>query len=342
MQVFLGIDVGGTKIAVVASDPAGRILGRAEGPTGAQLGPDQVVGRMAAYAREALAAAGVPESALVAAGLGLPGPVDAAAGTTIQTPNIPGLAGYPVVQVLQERLGAPVYIENDANLAALGEWAYGAGAGARHILYLTVSTGIGGGFVLDGQVYSGAHGSAGEVGHVLAEPGGRLCGCGRRGCLEAHASGTAIGAIASEALAAGSAAGGGSAAGAGPGRGSRLREMVDPETGRVTAAQVALAAREGDDLAAGIWNRAMYQIGTALGDLANLLDPERILLGGGVAKAGEQMLAPVRAAAAERAMPGIARHLDIRLCELGGNAGALGAAAYACLRSGVSIQPPGR
>nr|PZN38179.1 MAG: hypothetical protein DIU70_11360 [Bacillota bacterium] len=299
-----------------------------EGPTAAREGPERVCLDMVDLCRRALAAAGVEAREVAAAGVGLPGPVDTRRGTTLQTPNIPGLEGFPVASFLREQLGVPVFVENDANLAALGEWALGAGRGARHVLYVTVSTGIGGGIVLDGRVYSGAHGSAGEVGHILAVPGGRPCGCGRRGCLEAHASGTAIGQIATEALAAGEP--------------SRLREMADPVTGRVTAAQVAAAAREGDPLATRIWDQAMRHIGWALGDLANILDPERIVLGGGVARAGEQMLGPVRAAAAERVLPSQAGRLDIRLWALGGDAGALGAAVHAALATGQAEGIGGR
>ena len=325
-----GVDLGGTKIAVglvevpkVMGSRAGwRLATRVERPTPGREGPAAVLNAMAEAVKRACADAGVPVPVLAGVGVGAPGPLDAARGVVVQAPNL-GWREVDVVGSLRARLGVPVFLENDANAAALGEWWAGAGRGTRHFIYVTVSTGIGGGIVIDGQLYVGAHGAAGEVGHmVIVADGGPLCACGQRGCLEALASGTAIARRAREALA------------ASPHEGGILRELADGDPARVDARLVAEAARRGDALARRVLEETWRYLGAGLVNLMNLFDPELIALGGGVSRMGELMLEPLRRYVREHAVPGPAAGTRLVPAALGADAGIVGAAAVALRRLG--------
>ena len=333
-----GVDLGGTKIAAgllrwtpgrqgvggpaLPAEPLA-LVARTRRPTPAREGPAAVLAAMAEAVRELCAQAGVEPSALAAAGVGAPGPLDAARGVVVRAPNL-GWHEVDVVGPLRAALGCPVFLENDANAAALGEWWAGAGRGARHFVYVTVSTGIGGGIVLDGRLYTGAHGAAGEVGHMVVAPGqGPVCGCGQRGCLEALASGTAIARRAQEALRAAPA-----------GQGQMLLELAGQRPDGVDARVVAEAARRGDALARQVLEETWRYLGAGLVTLVNLLDPEVVALGGGVARMGELMLQPLRRHLQEHAVPGPARGTRLVAAELGDDAGVLGAAAVALQRLG--------
>lgn len=313
MELVLAIDIGGTKLAVGAVDRGGVVHGRAHGPTEVHRPAQDLLERLRRLADQAVTAAGATWSNVVAAGVGVPGPLDVAAGKVVAAPNAPNLAGFPLRDGLVEVLGRRVYLENDANAAAVGEWLFGAGRGCRHMVYLTISTGIGGGIIADGRVYGGGHGNAGEIGHMLVERDGRLCGCGRRGCLEAYASGTAIARRAESALAAGAA--------------SVLQERTGGNPRAVTSRLVAEAAGEGDALARQIWDEAMSYLGETVGNLMNALNPERIVLGGGVSQTGELLLDPVREVASRRALVDLVPQTEICLAKLGPDSGMIGAAA---------------
>ncbi|MEW6048842.1 MAG: ROK family protein, partial [Bacillota bacterium] len=201
MAAFVaGVDLGGTKIAAGLVDEGGRVLHRVELLTRPEEGPAAVMDRMIGSVREVCRAAGVRPEELQAVSVACPGPLDPVRGVVTEAPNL-HWRNVNVTAPMREALGAPVYLENDANAAALGEWWAGAGRGTRSFIYVTVSTGIGGGIVIEGRIYGGAHWAAGEIGHTVAVvENGPLCGCGRRGCLEAMASGTAIARRAAEAL----------------------------------------------------------------------------------------------------------------------------------------------
>lgn len=276
---------------------------------------------------------GLPAQRLAGVGVACAGPIDVARGAVRLAPNL-GWRDVDVVQPLAAQLGVPVFLENDANAAAVGEWWQGAGRGTRYFIYVTVSTGIGGGIVIGGQLYTGAHGAAGEIGHtVIVVEDGPLCNCGRRGCLEAMASGTAIARRAAEALQAEAATGR---------QESLLWGLSGGRLSAVDARMVAEAARRGDALAEAVLERTWRYLGAGLVNLMNLFDPEVIALGGGVSRMGEAMLGPLRRYVAVQAVAGPAESTRLELAQLGPNAGLVGAAAIALARAASGVGVPGR
>jgi len=308
-RLFIGVDLGGTKLLSVVAREDGAILGRDRRLTEAADGPEAVVRRIVESARTAAAAAGVDLERIAGVGVAAPGPIDVEAGVVTTPPNLPGWKNVPLAHLLEQDLGRPALLENDANAAAYGEFRHGAARGCRHTLFVTVSTGIGGGLILDGRLYRGASGGAGEVGHMAMAADGRRCGAGHPGCLEALASGTAIARQAEEAVAAG-----------------RL-----PRTAALSAAAPPLeaetvfdAAERGEAEARAIIESAGRWFGFGLATMTNVFNPEVIVLGGGLLRMGEMYLGPARAAMRERTFT--QAYDDVRLVEgeLGEAAGALG------------------
>jgi glucokinase len=241
--VIAGIDLGGTQVRVAVATSDGAIVGIAKARTAELGGPSGMV----AWTRENAEklAEGSP---IEVVGIGVPGPSDPLSGVLVNPPNLPGWpAGLPLGEMLRNVFGAPVHLENDANVAAVAELKRGAGRGVRNLVYVTWSTGIGAGLILDGRLYSGTHGSAGELGHMVLDPNGPPCFCGMRGCVEAYASG----------------------------------HSIATRAGR-PAADVFRAAQAGDPEAAGIVEQAARMVGLGLLNLANLVDPEVIVMGGGI------------------------------------------------------------
>jgi len=226
--------------------------------------------------------------------------------------------------MLEDRLGIPVFLGNDANAAALGEFAYGAGRGYRHVIYLTVSTGVGGGIISDGRLLEGRHGAAGEVGHVIVEPGGPPCGCGNRGCLEALISGPAIARQAREAL--------------DVGWETSIGRLAGTDPHGVTAEVVVRAAREGDGLARELLETAGRRLGTALLGLVHVFDPEVIVVGGGLTNAGELLMKLARDTMFAGLMPIFKEGLEVVPPDLGADAGLYGAVALARRAAGVPVE----
>lgn len=312
----LAIDIGGTKLAAGIVDGSGSILARGEVPTLAAEGPERVLDRIVRLANDVLGAPGGSADAIQRIGIGCAGPVDRQAGLILNPPNLPGWVRVPLVERIEKALGRPAVLENDANAAALGEFRYGAGKGASSLVYLTVSTGIGGGIILDGKIWHGVKDGAGEVGHMTLLPDGPLCGCGNRGCLEALASGPAIARRAREALA--------------TERPSRLREVGD-----FTAADVVRLAQEGDALAAEVWDETVRYLGLGVAAIVTILAPGRVVIGGGVAKAGDFLFAPLRREVRRRVRLVAVESVPILPAALGPDVGILGAAAVA-LESGAN------
>ncbi|MDI3279973.1 MAG: ROK family protein [Bacillota bacterium] len=315
----VGVDLGGTKLATALVSEEGRVLHSLVVPTRAEEGVAAVLERMAEGVERVLSAGGVRREEVAGVGIGAPGSLDRAAGRVIFSPNL-GWKDVPLREALSRKLGgAAVVLENDANAAAWGEYRFGAGRGTRNFIYVTISTGIGGGIIVEGRLYRGAGGAAGEVGHMTILAGGPRCSCGSDGCWEALASGTAIARRAREALALGEE--------------SALGEL-QRRGELVTAAQVARAAQRGDRLAQRILAETWFFVGVGLANLANLFDPERIALGGGVAQVGEPLLARARELVRLRALAGPAREVEVTLAALGGEAGVIGAAALAFQEGG--------
>jgi glucokinase len=317
---YLGaVDLGGSKILSVIAQGDGRRLGEDRRSTSAEEGPEVVLERIVGSLEDALAKAGLQRGDLAAVGICSPGPCDIDAGVISSAPNLPGWRDVPICRYLEERLGVPARLENDANAAALGEHVYGAGRGCRHLIYMTVSTGIGGGLIIDGRLYRGATGVAGELGHMVIDPDGPLCGCGNRGCLEALASGTAIAARGEELVAQG---------------GSALLAKLVQEQGKLTAAIVGQAAEAGDSASRDIIRRAGYYLGIGFASYVNIFNSEVIIIGGGLAKLGELLLGPARAEMEARAMSEALKAVQLKLAELGDYVGVMG--MIALLREGCS------
>lgn len=319
-RAVLALDIGGTKLAagVIAADGAVRSFVTC--PTRVEEGPDAALARLFVLGRQALREAAIdPDTAaqrLAGCGIGCGGPLDSAAGVLIAPPHLPGWHDIPITELAHEHYGLAAVLDNDGTAGAAGEWRFGAGRGTRHLVYLTVSTGVGGGVIIDGRPYRGATGNGGEPGHVTVRSDGRPCrGCGRTGCLEAYASGTSIAERAREAL----------AAGAPP---SVLAALPAPGP---TAADVARAARTGDPLATALWDETTDLLAEGLASIVNLYEPELVVLGGGVTRAGEQLLGPVRHKTARLAMGPVAATRIVR-ARAGDRAGVLGAAAVALER----------
>ncbi|NLI01021.1 MAG: ROK family protein [Chthonomonadales bacterium] len=284
-RVFLGVDIGGTKCAVTLGTPDGAILDRLAMPTQAETGPAAIMERLISLAHELTASSGHPIAGI---GISCGGPLDTRTGMVYSPPNLPGWEGIPVRSMFEDAFaGLPVVIENDANATAVAEWKWGAGRGARNMVYLTQGTGIGGGLILDGRLYRGTNDLAGEVGHQTILPEGPLCGCGKRGCLEALASGPAIARLARESLH--------------YRRGQRLVELAGGRPADITARHVVEAAREGDSFSRAILEEAGTYMGIGLANIIQILNPERIVLGTIAVHAGDLILNAIRRTVAERA-----------------------------------------
>jgi glucokinase len=306
----LAIDIGGTKLAAGIVDADGKMLERGEVPTLAHEGLEPVLGRIVGLGRDLLARAAAQKVPVQRIGIGCAGPVDLEAGKVLNPPNLPGWSEVSLVRHIESALGLPAVLENDANAAALGEFRYGAGRGARSLVYFTVSTGIGGGIILDGKVWHGLKDAAGEVGHMTVCPDGPVCGCGNRGCLEAMASGPSIARRAREAVAAG--------------RPTRLREYP-----KLTSADVVRLAQTGDVVAREVWDEAVKYLGIGVAASITMLAPERVVLGGGVTKAGDFLFEPLRAEVRRRVRLVSVESVPILPAALGPNVGILGAGAVA-------------
>jgi glucokinase len=303
---LVGVDLGGTLIrAAVATGPATHGP-PVRHPTPAAEGPLVVLDAVAAAV---LDATGGEVPAGVA--MGVPGPVEPESGVVYAAPNLHGWEGVEAGRLLGERLGCAVAVQNDANLAGFAEWTLGAGRGTRDFVFITVSTGVGGGLILDGELYTGAAGTAGELGHVPADPHGPPCAQGHPGCLEGIASGTAIAERARAALAAGE-----------PSRLARSGDTLD-------ALDVQAAAEAGDPLAQRLFEEAGRALGRAVGGLVNVLSPEVVAVGGGMIGAGELLFAPLRAALPEVAFAVPLRRCRLVAAALGTDSGLVGATAWA-------------
>jgi glucokinase len=303
--LILALDYGGTKHSAAVAAVGARAVGervwlaleRAASPPGADAASDQAT--MLALARRLLARA---EGRLAAVGASFGGPVDSATGTVKLSHHVPGWENTPLAARLSAEFGVPAAIGNDANVAALGEWKFGAGQGGHSLLYVTVSTGIGGGWVLGGRIWDGADGMAGELGHVVVRPGGAECVCGKRGCLEVEACGRAIA--------------------------RRMREALGTAApAEITGEWVARQALAGDGLAAAVMDEAARLLGQGLGGAINLMNPERVVLGGGVTKSGERWWRLVRESARFHALPEM--RVEIVPAEMGDDAPLWGAVALA-------------
>ena len=275
-QALAGIDIGGTKIAIALASTEGEILAKRRLPTQNQNGPFAVLESVSQTLTEMLRE---NEASLAAIGVGSPAPLDAQKGLILSPSNLLDWDRFPVVQILREKFGVPVLLDNDANAAALGEYSFGAGRSYNNVFYVTVSTGIGGGIVIDGEIYHGVSTGAGEIGHTIIQPDGVRCNCGSVGCLETLSSGTHIVRRVNERLA--------------TGEPSVIRELTSDDT-EVSVQIVVEAVRRDDPLAIEIWNDTCRYLAIGIANAITLLAPEVVVVGGGIASAGYLLFEPLK------------------------------------------------
>jgi glucokinase len=312
-ELVVGVDVGGTKITAGVIDAAAHILSRHSVRAHAGRPPHEVVDAIAEATGAALAEARLTRSDVAGVGVGFAGHVNGVAGTVLTSSNLPAWDSHPLRDVLQERLCVPVVLENDANCAAWAEYRFGAGQGSRHLCYVTISTGFGSGIVIDGQLYTGATGTAGEIGHTVIDPDGPMCTCGKRGCVMSYACGMAISRMACERLEAGEP--------------TLLRDLCGDSPEHVSGEVVAEAARQGDTLAQEILTITGRYFGIGLSTIVQVLNPDRIVVGGGLARTGALIMEPAMQALNENIHPVLIDSAEIVLSELWDDAGLIGAGA---------------
>jgi glucokinase len=309
--VAIGVDAGGTKVAGVLVDceRGGEILDRRVAETPATDG-EAATRTIVAVAKELMPGA----DDVRALGVGAAGMVDRS-GVMRYAPNV-AWREFPLAERIEQGAGLPTLVDNDANVAAWGEFRFGAGRGSTHMLLVTVGTGIGGGIVNDGTLFRGAHGFAGEIGHIIVEPGGPLCGCGNLGCWEQVASGRAIGRLGRQA--------------AMDHPQSLMVELAGGDPDRVDGPVVTAAARRGDQVATHLLAEVGRRLGEGIGGLVNVLDPDVVVVGGGVLEAGDLLLGPARRSFVEAVeAPDHRPEVPIVAAALGNDAGAVGAADLA-------------
>lgn len=293
IYMLLGIDLGGTKIHTALADDKGRIISSVKVETQARLGSKKVIENIMKSVSAALANANTPLSKVKRIGIGAPGPI-VDGGVIIAPPNLPWKK-FNIKSAFMSKLKKPVFVENDANAAALAESLFGAGVGEKNLVYITVSTGIGGGIILDGKLYRGSIGTAGEIGHMVIDVNGPLCGCGNHGCLETLASGPAIAKMA----------------------------------GKKDALQAELAARKHDKRAAQAIKDAAKSLGIGIANIYNILDPDIVIVGGGVAAMGDLLFKPMREWAKQYTIKARRKTIKILPAKLKTESGVMGALAVA-------------
>lgn len=314
MKKVLAFDLGGTKFAFGVVAENGDILGSDKIETLAKQGPEQAIQRVNLAAQALLKKLNIKPEELIGIGIASPGPLDIAKGCVDGSPNLPGWTGYSIVKGLSGFFNLPARIDNDANAAALGEYKFGAGKNKKNMVYITVSTGIGGGVIVDGRLMRGANGNAAELGHLTLNIDGPACPCGANGCLEMYASGTAIARRTREAIQAGAQ--------------SQILNLAG-SVEEITTHHILTALEKDDALAQKIWNETTEYLGRGLAVVINSFNPEVIVVGGGVTAASDLLFKPVREKALRYAFPRLAAVCSIVPAGLGSNVGVVGAAACA-------------
>jgi glucokinase-like ROK family protein len=309
---IVGIDLGATHLRLMLTDYSTHVLDEIERPISVTQGPITCLAEIDREFTQMLDRAKLDVSRIGAIGIGVPGPVEIDQGMVSSPPIMPGWDGYPIRGHLEDLWHIPLSIGNDAELGALGEWAYGAGRGENDLAYIKVGTGVGAGLLLNGRIYRGATGTAGEIGHVTIEENGPLCTCGNYGCLEAMSGGLAIARKAREAIEQG-----------------RRTELSSIAPEKILAVDVAQAARRGDLVAQKIITDSGRYLGIAIASLVNIFNPGLVVIGGGVSQLGDLLLEPIRKTVLERSLHSAARAVRITSAVLGKRASSIGAVVQA-------------
>ena len=305
----IGVDIGGTNIKIALVDLQGKIVYSNTTPTRADLGYEHSIANIQNAIEELMKETNTNKDTVEAIGFGFPGQVDYKEGIVRLLTNMPGWVEIPFAQIIEDEFKIPVRLDNDVRVATLGELKYGAGKGCENLVCITIGTGIGSGLVMNGKLVRGAKNAAGEIGHIKMTMGeGPLCGCGDFGCFEAYASGPAIVAMARDYIRGG--------------KSSKFKELATEELSPYIVAQAAL---QGDVVAKQIYRKMGEIIGIGLTSVINLLNPERVIIGGGVADAGDILINPIKETIQKRAMPIQAASVEIVHAQLGNTAGVIGA-----------------
>lgn len=310
-ELSLGVDLGGSKINIALVDNKGSIIKNVKKPTYANKGKDYIIDNIKQGIYDIIISSGVTIEDLLGIGIGIPGQIDIKRGIVHSAPNLPGWEGVQICRILREEFHIPVILENDANAAAWGENTFGIARGVKNMVCLTLGTGIGGGLIFEGKIYHGHNFGAGEIGHIIVNKDGPRCHCGGVGCLETFSSATGIRDRISEKI-------------------NKIRKISTeslPDLNNIGLAEIFKRARQGDPLFKDIVDDAIEYLGVGITTLVNLLNPEMIVLVGGIANEGEKILLPIKRFVFKRAMKVMLADLKIVLGVLQGQAGVIGAAA---------------
>jgi glucokinase len=314
-KLVAGIDLGGTFVKTAVVNGQGQIMAKSSRPSNASGGPNAVMDAMEEGVDAVLREARMSRKDLAAAGIGAPGPMNWQSGVVYSPPNLPGWKDIPLAQLMIDRLGVPVFVDNDANVACYGEFWRGAGRDVENMCCLTLGTGVGGGIVVFGKLLRGIDGTAAEIGHLCVMRGGRQCNCGAKGCLEQYGSVTGMLKTAIEGMQ--------------EGRKTLLTELCKGDTSRLTGKMVSDAAEAGDEYARWVIEETGRWLGIGIASLVNLLNPEKVVLTGGMIGAGEMLFKPIRETVNAQAFAVPAKRAQIVAADLGGDAGVVGSAGCA-------------
>jgi glucokinase len=330
MNCYIGIDLGGTNLrAAIADTETGQVFHQRKCPTLAAEGQEAVIQRIVKLIRELTQVDGISPETIKGVGIGVPGTPDIDTGVIQFLPNLPGKwLNVPLQAIIEEQIQLPVALINDVRAITLGEWTFGAGRGAETVACLAIGTGIGGGVVVNGQFHLGIGGTAGEFGHQVVEVDGLPCGCGGRGCLELYASGPAIAAMGVKEVM--------------HGHTTRIGELVNHDMNQVNVETIVQAAREGDQVAKAILERAGRYLGIAVGNILGVISPQKVIFGGGVSHAGDLLLAPIVETIKERVHVIPVEKVEFVFAELGIDGGLVGAALWAKQRCESRLEASGR
>ncbi len=321
-KYIVGIDLGGTKISGAVSDKDGKLLYMKTIDTLASEGSVNVIGRITWLINHVLSELNISNEDVFGVGIASPGPLNSDEGIIIETPNLP-FKNFPLKKAVESATGIKTFIDNDANAAALGEFLFGAGKEAENLIYITVSTGVGGGIIINKKLYRGKSGNAGEIGHMTVEPNGPRCNCGNYGCLEVMSSGTAIARIAKERL-------------------NHTENIKNVESllstfENITPKEVFECASKGDKLALEVVDYTSNYLGIGIASLINIFDPEMIIIGGGVSKVGDMLFDRLKKVALERSFEVMSNTVKIVPASLGTDAGLIGALAIVSSKIGTEL-----
>jgi glucokinase len=314
-SVAIGVDLGGSKILTAVVNTGGKILASDYRPTPANRAAEVVVQEILNSADHALELAGIPPERPCAIGVAAAGISNPETGIVYASPHLPEWRNVPLRDIIEKRSAKKTLLMNDANAAAVAELHFGAGRGARNFVFVTVSTGIGGGIIINGELYAGAIGAAGEIGHMTVDDNGPQCNCGNQGCWETLASGSALAREAKSQIQQGAS--------------TSILDYAGGDMQKVTAEIIHTAAINGDALAKELIARAAYYLGVGFANLINIFNPERIIIGGGLSNMGDMLLLPAYEVVEKRSFKEPYHAVRFALAELGVNSGVIGAAAFA-------------